>query len=623
MQDLLHSGTKRKPLTADLIAPVVLLGLILGYVNVITRSVNVPDESFYAALAHRFFLGDRPFADEWGVEQLSGLLLLPPFSVFYSVTHSTDGVVLFFRALYAVCQMLTVSYIYISLRFYANRTYRTREERGAFSVGALIAAAVFGFSFPFCIPTLSYYAMSMMGLAVLSVTLFCYPPHWFKYVFCGAVFSFIIMAEPAAILLYLLLALAFAALKIITGITKKQIAPHYCDPRFFLFLNVGGYAVFIAALLFLQYRMGLGTFIRNIGNVFSGTGYAFNASSGGYFSILLEKAKSAAAFYGSGFFIALACILTAETVFYKRRKKTRPYFALAVLVLLVSEQVYIWLSTKDLKESDVMQMYLFYGLPLYFSAPAWMLLREKPDRRLCCAWVCCTLFSAFFSLSSRVALGWGGIAASVFSVLLAAQTFMEIRAGTSLKEAKTVQKRNRLPAAAFCAACVFGALAVLGNLQWFRFQNKTLLVENVFCKAAQTEVDTKLETGPLRGITTTKNIADVYYAELKDLDRLKELCPEDGYVFVNALDPAAYLYLNRGYGSYSPWYRTTEYYRLQDYWQKIPDKKPAYIYFPYFETYTYSYLSDDELAEIRADLQKTVSYESIPADTGEILRVKK
>ena len=68
MQNPFHSATKRKLLPADLIAPFVLLGLILGYVNVITKSVNVSDASLYAALAHRFFLGDRPFADEWGVE---------------------------------------------------------------------------------------------------------------------------------------------------------------------------------------------------------------------------------------------------------------------------------------------------------------------------------------------------------------------------------------------------------------------------------------------------------------------------------------------------------------------------------------------------------------------------
>ena len=176
---------KKRFFIIDVAAILVLAALAVGYYNICTHSVNVVDESCYISFAHRFFLGDRPIVDDWHVAQTTGILLLPPFAAFYSVTHSTEGVILFFRILYAVCQMLVTAYVYISLRIYGNKRYHLPWERRVFAFGALIAAAAFACFIPAWIPTLSYYAMSLMGLAVLSVTMCCYPDNKLKYFFAA------------------------------------------------------------------------------------------------------------------------------------------------------------------------------------------------------------------------------------------------------------------------------------------------------------------------------------------------------------------------------------------------------------------------------------------------------
>ncbi|MBQ6066305.1 MAG: hypothetical protein IJK89_05740 [Clostridia bacterium] len=76
---------RRSLLIIDIIALLVLFGLTVGYYNIIIHSVNVVDESCYLSLAHRFFLGDCPITEEWHVNQMTGILLLLPFSVFCSV----------------------------------------------------------------------------------------------------------------------------------------------------------------------------------------------------------------------------------------------------------------------------------------------------------------------------------------------------------------------------------------------------------------------------------------------------------------------------------------------------------------------------------------------------------
>ncbi|MBQ6066304.1 MAG: hypothetical protein IJK89_05735 [Clostridia bacterium] len=598
----------------DLLAVTVLIGLIAGYYNIITHSVNVGDESFYICLAQRFFLGDRPIVDEWGVEQLTGILLLPPFYLFYTLTHSTDGIILFFRALYAVCQMLVTAFLYLSLRAYGNRKYSRTKDRLLFSLGALTASVIFACFIPVCIPTLNYYSMSLMGLAVFSVTLFCYPDSKLKFFFCGAVFSAIILAEPASLLLYVLLLLFAFVVALLKKRSKKQTTKPFFSYKNYLFLNFGGYAVAIPVIVFIFYRCGFHAFFGSFHHLFDGNGYSFSITDGNiinpYFLI------AAILLYSGPAFVLLLGITVLSAILHKYRDYTRIVFTIGLAVYYLLAYNSLWKQSGTYLYSETV---LFHGIPLYLSGPAWMLLAKKPDKKICRAWGICALFSVLFSISSDVAVGWGGIAAGIFSCILATQVLIDIVEDFSVKKMKYIS--------ILTACSVICSLAVVScnEIRWFKTQNGFFFVENAISRNfLNQKLDVKLKAGPLRGIYTKKKLAVKYDAMIRDLDKMKDLTQPDDSVFVCNLAPWYYLHLSRDYATYSTWFRKDEFPRLRQFWHEHPDKIPDYIYFPYLSIYLYLPYEEPDVTELKEQLNQLLEYDTvIKGEAGDIYHVTK
>ena len=596
----------------DVAAILVLATFAVGYYHICTHSINVVDESCYISFAHRFFLGDRPIVDDWHVAQMTGILLLLPFSVFYSVTHSTEGVVLFFRILYAVCQMLVTAYIYISLRIYGNKKYSRPWERRIFAFGALIAA-VFACFIPACIPTLSYYAMSLMGLAVLSVTLFCYPGSKLKYFFCGTVFASIILAEPASIFLYLLLLLIFFATTLYHKISKKTPGQTIFFNNSFLFFNLGCYFVATPVATFLLYRCGFHTLVSSFHHLFDGNDYIFSMTDGNIINIHLYI--DTISLYGGFAVLSLASITVLTAILHKYRYYTRFVFSIGLVAFYILAYTCFW---KHGKTNNYVDNTLGHGIPLYLSGPAWMLLSKKADKKMCYAWGICTSFSVLFSISSNISIGWGGIAAGVFSVILATQVLMDVMKDISEKNKKTVSIITA------CTVLCSLAFVFCNEIKWFETQNVVFFVENMVSQEyLNQKLDVKLNEGPLRGIYTKQMVAAKYKDMIQDLKKMKDLTKPDDSVFVCNLAPWYYLYLDRDYATYTTWFRKDEFSRLKQYWHEHPDKIPEYIYFPYFNMYSLSIVKSD-LMERKEKLNQLVEYDSIwRGEAGEIWHVPK
>lgn len=79
-------------------------------------SFSWSDESFYLTVVHRFWLGERIFADEWYTTQLSTPLLLPFYALYQWFTGGNEGVYLYFRLLYWLISSATAFFTYIKLR---------------------------------------------------------------------------------------------------------------------------------------------------------------------------------------------------------------------------------------------------------------------------------------------------------------------------------------------------------------------------------------------------------------------------------------------------------------------------------------------------------------------------
>lgn len=600
----------------DVVAILVLTALAMGYYNICTHSVNVVDESCYILFAHRFYLGDRPIVDEWHIAQMTGILLLLPFSVFYSVTHSTEGVILFFRFLYAVCQMLVTAYIYISLRIYGNKKYSRQWERRIFAFGALIAAAVFACFIPAWIPTLSYYSMSLMGLAVLSITMFCYPAGKFKYLFCGVVFAAVVIAEPISFLLYPALTLLLLLIKLINRLFHKRFAQVLFQNRVWLYFTLGGCIIAVSLAAFLLHRCGLKPLIDSIHHIFDGAEYVFSGERKNVFSF--DIYQKVIALYGTTAFWLSVILTGLAAVLYRFRRYTRPFFLLGMGICLTLAYIHAWNAKEGVTFDSII---LFHGIPLYLCAPILMLSAPKPDKRMCCAWGCCALFSVVFSAASAISVGWGGIAAGVFSVMLITQTGIE-----SLRAFSSEEGKGRLPLSLLLAVTVAASLFIVtaNETQWFIRENNTFVIENYFLGSYKNQaLDVRLTSGPLKGIYTNKRVSDIYGAMMRDLDTIKEMTDPSDNVFVSNLAPLFYLHLDRSYAVYSAWNRKDEVYRTEAYWNEHPDRLPDYIYLSYYDLFTYSpteKIVSKELSEIWTHY---FDLEEITAEAGEILRVTK
>ncbi|HEY3316898.1 MAG TPA: hypothetical protein VGK50_00530 [Coriobacteriia bacterium] len=125
----------------------VLMALRLRY------GVDFKDEAYYAALAYRFVLGDRPFVDEMNFLQLPSLMTYPLVKAFVSLTGGTTGIILFMRVMWLVSSAGLAAAGFAFLR-----TVMRWEV-------ALIACLLPLVSAPFNIPSLSYNSMGSGLLA--------------------------------------------------------------------------------------------------------------------------------------------------------------------------------------------------------------------------------------------------------------------------------------------------------------------------------------------------------------------------------------------------------------------------------------------------------------------------
>ena len=99
-------------------------------------------------------------------------------------------------------------------------------------------------------------------------------------------------------------------------------------------------------------------------------------------------------------------------------------------------------------------------------------------------------------------------------------------------------------------------------------------------------LDTALDLGPLKGLITNGEIAEVYGACLDDLAQLRE--SGEAPVYITGACPYLYLYLDTEMGTYSSWYVDDDAFSRQlRYMKLLPEKQPAAVYIPFCDFITY------------------------------------
>lgn len=138
---------KSPPDEKDPLFPFLIILSVLSFVLTFRRihyGVDLSDEAFYVAIAHRFIQGDRWFVDDLMLHQTFTLITQPLIRLWLFFEHNLDGVVLFLRYWY-----FALAGIVSALIFWC--------ARGTFGVAGATAMALVNLTYiHYGLPTLSY-----------------------------------------------------------------------------------------------------------------------------------------------------------------------------------------------------------------------------------------------------------------------------------------------------------------------------------------------------------------------------------------------------------------------------------------------------------------------------------
>lgn len=588
----------------DLFFFAAMILLCLGYIHMAGTGLGVPDESFYVTIPHRLLQGDSLIVDDWHVSQFSAFAQYLPVKLFYEHFGSLNGVILFLRYLYVVCQTVTLVILYPLFRKY--------KWRGA------AALAVFGGYIPVCLEALNYYTLCLWPAVIVCAVLHLgQKPSKPLLILCGILTGLAVLAEP-------LIAFCFFAYTLIVWINiplaKKQKALlkdyAYCvNTESWLYITVGVFICAFAFLPFLFRGSDIASTVKAIPWLFNGFEYDFSLSGGNIQT--LKVVNRALSIYGKLPAAGLAAVTAAAFIGRKKRRQLRPFLLSALLVfvaLAYGNAVY-----HALKSGRNDYFSLFYGLPLYLSGPALYRMLEKKEKNLWALWCTGAALSLLLDISSAVILGVCGAISSCASVMFLFSLIGECAAEHSRakEERKTAQKVSAAVSAAVVTALL---ISFVGVDVWYDVRKLNFnFIESDWClDFTQGQCDTLLERGAYKGIRTTKTVAAKYNAMHDDFDTFAAEC--ESFLIFDRF-PYAYLYLDAAYSTFSAWYVDLfEDERLLYYYEVHPEKTPDVIYLPFYDPYTYR--TDPEAKEKLARLTGYFDCEVTKAKAGYILRVK-
>ena len=232
------------------------------------------DENHYLATAYRFWRGDRMLIDDWSPEQLNAALMLPFFYIYMAFVGTTAGIVLYFRRIYLIIQILVFTFCYRHLSF----------DKWTKRMGLL------GYLFfvPYNISTLSYNTVPLsMMLIVITIMLMQDAKKGYYYLL-GIALSFAVLGNPFCVLVYIALIAIFV-------IQKRKISD-------FLMITLGCATV---ATLFLIYIFSRGT----LSEVMVGLSYIM--SEGDHSMTFMQKAVEFITQFIGIYFIDIIATLVA------------------------------------------------------------------------------------------------------------------------------------------------------------------------------------------------------------------------------------------------------------------------------------------------------------------------
>lgn len=183
----------------EIIALILSLTAIIATYIRLYFGVDFIDESYYVTLAYQYSLGAKPFVDDIS-PLLFGILTLPFIKLYCWLVGSTDGIILFTRHLYFAFNLLAASFVFLAIK---------NLVKGSTALLIALTCIVF---IPFNIPSLSYNTLGsgfFTSGCFLGIWIILYrkkPTYLFFAGICHslAIFSYPILLLPSLIFIIII-----------------------------------------------------------------------------------------------------------------------------------------------------------------------------------------------------------------------------------------------------------------------------------------------------------------------------------------------------------------------------------------------------------------------------------
>jgi hypothetical protein len=524
--------------------------------------IATPDESFYLTIPYRLINGDSLIVDEWHASQFSALLLYLPMKIFLAVTKSTDGIILFFRILFVICQILVSIYTFLKLKKY--------------NVFAALGSAVFYLLYvPETVNMLDYYTMSLMGFQVIALTLFCSDNvGTLKSLFVGIVFGCVVLAQPFNIFVYFIYSMAALIFVLVKKKRKvSDFSEKYLNAKTWFLITVGGICVAVVSLIFIFSRITISDFVANLFNVFGGHDHTLpfveqtGESDMFSYSEIFARLKD---LFPKGFIISV--IFFALLLIDKYRVQRRLLWltlGLAVIIVLLVE---FFISLKA-----TLIGILFIPFILFVATFICLMLVSKKDKNLVMIFCSGIVYVLFLGMISQ-ALDYVGVIGLVVSNSILTPSFMQLYKEIKNEEATTKEEKNGKTAVKvvlcilLCSVC-FSNIFVGTGIKLSDDSTAQAMGRKISALPNVT-----VSTGPFKGIKVKQDIAESYEDFLTDIETIKGKSCEK--VLVAGLVPWIYFSFNDVPATFTSWYILAELDLYESYYKNNPDNIPNCIYIP-------------------------------------------
>ncbi len=531
-------SAKDGPHASGFLAPALLLLLAAAPVCRAFFGIDWTDESYYAALAYRFCLGDQLFANSWDIHQLSALFSAPLVFLYTRLARGTEGLVLFLRLAFVLFQYGTAVFLFYSLRrrFSACAAWLCAGLTLLFSHFALSAFSYNTLALGFLVWSFAFFVRAEDGVRPRSALFFA-----------GLFYAFAVQSYPQ---LALTLPLPLLNCAFFDRAARRAAQTR---PRGTLCFACG---IFCALLLFcgaVMVNASFGALLDNLSFLLSDPEHPMGDylhKLGNYLHVLFIIFRPEAV---AVLLLTPAAALCKRLNAFEKRPSLRPAFLAALLAAGLAGLV---CAACYEAEASVKLNYLAMPLGLLYPA-LWLLSDDRPKAPL-------LLFcmGAVFSVTVHLFSSNMLIRASSYPLLLCSVASV-LQCDALMRRAAFCARSGR----ALRALALLTGLAALTLFGFFR-------VTGMHREGALSTLDTCLMDGPAKGIYTTAESA-ARYRELSG--ELAALAPAEGNLLITAESPLGYLFTKLRPASPSVWRTRLSSERLLQYYALHPERIPDVI----------------------------------------------